>query len=247
LDPKTILFLLGAGIALFTFLFHTRRTTRRALRDDLLKLESERQRAVERLSEPPTARYARALGWGLGRLQRFYGPPFSSQALATPLLAAFCYSWAVFFTLAGFGFGDGTVMGEDLFPKVGNGYTQAVKGVLIGTSMPLYLSAVAFGAGVTIFGVISNAGVFIAAFRAAVFAGSVISGIVSVASVIAVALVVAFAVAVAGGLIFDSVGGFSVFYAVTVAPFVAVAVAHVFTVMIKLNESLEDSIVYILI
>ena len=111
MDPKTILFLLGAGIALFTFLFHTRRTTRRALRDDLLKLESERQRAVERLSEPPTARYARALGWGLGRLQRFYGPPFSSQALATPLLAAFCYSWAVFFTLAGFGFGDGTVMG----------------------------------------------------------------------------------------------------------------------------------------
>ena len=39
---RMALFLLGA---LFTFLFHTRRATRRALRDDLLKLESERPRS----------------------------------------------------------------------------------------------------------------------------------------------------------------------------------------------------------
>jgi MFS family permease len=190
---RMALFLLGALVALFTFLFHTRRTTRRALRDDLLKLESERQRAVERLSEPPTSRYARALEWALRRLERFYGPAWSSRAFATSLLMAFCYAWAVFFILAGFGYGDGTVMGETLFQKVGNGYTQAVSGVAFGAGVPACL--IAFGLVVAIFFAIAAAVVGVAVFTdpaaftaaAAVGAGAAAAAVFTAAAAIAAA------------------------------------------------------------
>ena len=82
---RTILFVFGALVALFTFLFHTRlshtqRTTSRALRDDPLKLESERRWAAARLGEPPTVRYSKTLDWGLRRMQGLFGPAFSARA-----------------------------------------------------------------------------------------------------------------------------------------------------------------------
>ena len=145
-EVRTLLFVLGALVALFTFLFHTRRTTTRALRDDLLTLESRRRDAARRLRQKPTARYARTLAWGLRRVRRFYGPAFSVRAWVLCFLLAFCYAWALFFGLAGLGFGDGQVMGETLSPKLENSYTQAVAGLAGAIAIPAQVAVAVAGA-----------------------------------------------------------------------------------------------------